>query len=395
MNDTTERVEEDAKRQEENQKLLLISEDASPLLNALFYVYYEHQIMGPYEGKDIITLYITGKIKDECWVIGIQYNTDNDKWCKVILSSTDAANNDELKTKYPDLHAYLVPKLLSDSMKQYEPPVYCPKGALETLSIMRKLIQLVGRIVAGVAAVWIALHLLPTACIACCCWIIPGAFICDSDSQPDKDKWFAGTAIIITYLGFVIMPFIIVYAVLLNTVDDPYWDGQIQSWMIAYIAWGVCSGIFMICVLIGAFAEMKQRTVMNKTMFWIIGVDFGDVDPMTIVKENDGYVFGLAYFILFPALAAVLPAAIIGFIANFVLEEKFELKCGEQVDDTTLCYNDYGCCEVISSHDASSSYQFMGGLASNVLATWAVLRIIGYLVVNMIPESSMFAKRRT
>ena len=94
-------------------------------------------------------------------------------------------------------------------------------------------------------------------------------------------------------------------------------------------------------------------------------------------------------------MAALLTSSFIGFIENFILEEKFELKCSADIVNNELCFNDsgHGCCDVISSHDIRNTYTFIGGLASNILATWAVIRIVGYLIVNMAPEAAVFAKR--
>ena len=182
---------------------------------------------------------------------------------------------------------------------------------------------------------------------------------------------------------------------MLRHVDHDSWKGEIQSWMIAYVTWGVCS-----CLLInGALAGLlfQRRKIINHlydNLFWILGVDFDFKDKSEIKKFlKRGNALICVAFVL-PALAAVAPSAIVGFIANYALEEKFVLKCKDDIESDNLCFGArYGCCKVISSHDVQFAYAFIGGLTSNIVATWAVIRVIGYLMVNVSPELAMFAKR--
>ena len=115
---------------------------------------------------------------------------------------------------------------------------------------------------------------------------------------------------------------------------------------------------------------------------------------MAILKGQD---MGMIVLVMIPACASLLPAAIVGFISNFVLEEKFELKCDDNfvTDDIDLCFDSsYGCCKVISSHSWRNFYRFLGGLASNIIASWAIIRICGYLLVNASPDFSVHANRK-
>ena len=81
--------------------------------------------------------------------------------------------------------------------------------------------------------------------------------------------------------------------------------------------------------------------------------------------------------------AALLPASIVGFIANFILEEKFELQCRDDFVNEDLCFDsDYDYCEIVLTHNWRNTYGFIEGLASNILASWAIIRICGYLLVN-------------
>ena len=135
----------------------------------------------------------------------------------------------------------------------------------------------------------------------------------------------------------------------------------------------------------------------------IVGVNFENVHfsrggiRLTDIPENgimNGFWDVLTMPFLLPFLASLLPAAAAGFITNFLWEESLTLKCEADIVDDTLCFKDYGCCEVISSHDISDSYSFWGGLSSNILAVWAGIRIIGYFMARGVPSFGMYATKK-
>merc|ERR1719382_1892891 len=180
----------------------------------------------------------------------------------------------------------------------------------------------------------------------------------------------------------------------------PMWD-EIQSWMVSYIVWGV-SSYTIFCVLL--CAQSKQITqsgpsgfdTMMNVVLKIIGVDFGGVSIMAWSQANPMDPKFWAILCLFPSLASLLPAAIAGFIANFILEERFELSCDgieENTDDCAVVTTD-GCCEIISSHAAENMYGFLGGMASSILATWGIIQIFGFLIVSAFPEFALYAKKK-
>jgi len=193
--------------------------------------------------------------------------------------------------------------------------------------------------------------------------------------------------------GVLISPIIIVSCLLLETEQ---WNG-IQSWMISYLVWGLFS--FSISLALWralTWKNFSQAKSILDVVALVIGVDFGDFDLTNTLKRNDMFV-GLSIVFLFPALASVLPCAACGYVANFILEKKFELKCSEDITaaDSAICFDgSYGCCEVISSHDPESSSSFLGGMASDVLAMWAIIRIAGYVMVNGFPQLAPFAQKR-
>eukprot|EP00483_Globobulimina_turgida_P009133 UN09151 len=169
--------------------------------------------------------------------------------------------------------------------------------------------------------------------------------------------------------------------------------------MVAYIIWGILT--FITTSIVPYLKKLKKMKILKKLMnimFYVIGADFGEHGFWTVTgafadgknKERLLVAFSYAFF----SLSALLPAAISGFIANYILQEKFVLKCGDVINDD-LCFQSRDeCCEIISSHDFTNFYAFIGGLTSNFIATWALLRIVGYLLLNAFPVFTIYAKRK-
>jgi len=380
------------------------------LAHGLYYVYHDGQIIGPYDAQEILKLFVTAKIKTECWMRCVKFSYEPEsEWCRVNLSPSKGTDNLELKEMYPDLFETLALALSDGASAQCEPPHKPPMKALKKLTAMRKMLMLLGRIAAVLALMLVVAHALPTICLAFCCFLAPYSCGCrtkDNDYDSLRKYYDARNAFFFfSYWAIPVTPFVVVYVVLLDIVDDPQWNGEIQSWMIAYLSWGALCFVLLTAVFLGVavsheLAPRFGRGVLTAT-FWVLGLHFGDMDVIEILdatRDSDDilrFVMATIFVMgVFPAMAALLPASVVGFIANYVLEEKFELECTHQVEDQTLCYQDYGCCQVISSHDVRNSYAFMGGLASNILATWAVLRITGYLMVNALPQITVFARRQ-
>lgn len=82
------------------------------------------------------------------------------------------------------------------------------------------------------------------------------------------------------------------------------------------------------------------------------------------------------------------------FLANYALQPSYALKCSvDTVSD--ICFDEgEGCCEVISSHEFESSYSFVGGLSSNIIATWAVIRVCGFLLIQASPDLAVYGRKR-
>eukprot|EP01083_Nonionella_stella_P170062 577959_1 len=368
----------------------------------LFHVYSGHKISGPHYPHDIMKMCSCGEISDVFWVIrGDDVTGEEDdgaKWCKVHLSHEDTEDNKQFKSTYPKLYNYVDSKLKAKQLKTFNRPMVIPNGTKSAVKGTKRCVKILGVILIIIFSIFIGLHALVPGCCGIILWFITS----DSDSRGGKVA--ASISTVLTYSGLIIIPLIIVYVVLLDTVNADEWDSQIQSWMIAYIAWGVSSYVlmtFMVALLlVDDVSDFDGKNAVNQLysgIFWIIGVDLGDVRPGDLIKGGDDWLLICCVLWVFPCLASLLPAAIIGFISNFILEEKFELKCNDEIqsDIENLCFDDgFGCCEVISSHDYSNMYGFMGGLASNILATWAIIRIVGFLMTSASRTASLYAKKK-
>ena len=94
---------------------------------------------------------------------------------------------------------------------------------------------------------------------------------------------------------------------------------------------------------------------MNKIIFyvlWTIGVDYDirELNLSGINRYRFDVLFTACVMCMYPVLAAMLSSAIVGFVANYVLQQKLQLKCNDDMKDDDLCVDDQLCCEVVSSY---------------------------------------------
>eukprot|EP01084_Bolivina_argentea_P151384 264229_1 len=353
----------------------------------LYYIYNGNKIHGPMTMRDIITYYVTKKIKTTKMYV-MKADTD-DEWTKLefpneildmICSRDDNKKsfmtecekiNCEIKKKHPDLYARLIEHILCSKLRRVIAPKEMPKD--EQIMSELYLTQILGKILSIFLAAILIIHTVPTVIIICiilcvfwCCDKINGVK-CAVDRY---HKYGDVIGVAIAYSGVIITPILVVHFML--NKSDLY--DEIQSWMVSYIVWGASSYLTSIMYFTLHRFFIKGKGALNSVILMIIGVKINNNDHF--IKNTTTF---LGVVFVFSALAALLPAAIAGFIANFALEEKFELKCGANITSDICFESDYGCCDVVSSHDYRNSYAFIGGLASNILATWAVIRICGYL----------------
>merc|ERR1712228_371565 len=218
--------------------------------------------------------------------------------CKVKLSKKEdeVEDNKEFKEKFPKFYDYFIPKIKLEEADKIETPVDIPEEAVKKLSIGKRFIEWMGIILLTIAtALIVGVHVLPTFCLTMCV-AIP-VFMC---ADADEDVALLIT-LLISFFGLIVTPFIIVYIVLLGEMDA--WD-EIQSWMIAYIAWGICSYFLFASFIFGFLlqetgardAGLKLTTVSAGVVFWLLGIDFGSISVKELFN-SDRQTF--AYLVLF------------------------------------------------------------------------------------------------
>eukprot|EP01084_Bolivina_argentea_P147079 257376_1 len=372
-------------------------------IKSLYFIYNDHKICGPYDIDQIIMLYVKRRLKSNKLYIKSAAAEDGD-WQKIQLAHNMYARvsdkdqirmntikdclkaNEQIKVLYPELYTNLIENTINGTLRQVDVPTTVPTDAQRS-SFYVRLMHLLGAILAYIMVFFLVVHNLPSLIFGCCIVAIC-ACVLSSDHQ-EKIVMFG---LLMCYSGMLYSPAIIVFSVLSSTDT---WN-EIQSWMISYIIWGITSFLFTISYLFGVFLYKRNvLKLLDNVILLIIGINFGEFDVMSLLDGGDSTITIMFMMFVLPSFASLFPSAVIGFLANFVLEEKFVLECGDNVSEEYLCFDDeYGCCEVISSHDYRDTYGFVGGLASNVIAAWAVIRVVGYLVINAFPSIAAYATRK-
>eukprot|EP00486_Rosalina_sp_Unknown_P013884 CAMPEP_0201595618 /NCGR_PEP_ID=MMETSP0190_2-20130828/192565_1 /ASSEMBLY_ACC=CAM_ASM_000263 /TAXON_ID=37353 /ORGANISM="Rosalina sp." /LENGTH=458 /DNA_ID=CAMNT_0048055671 /DNA_START=28 /DNA_END=1404 /DNA_ORIENTATION=+ len=332
----------------------------------LFFIYNKGQIKGPMTTKAIISLYVTNKIKGKKIYItdalnpetpwlklrfpdGIAYKLKDEDEKRMHKIPQCMAENALIKQHFPDLYKALVENVMTKRIRRAVVPADVPKEAKKG-KIALFILNFFGKIFTTAAAIIILVHVLPV---------------------------------------FLIVPIGAIYSVLTYT----NWFKEIQSWMIGYCTWGAFSFFFSGAIWYRlSITPNAASPLINTVLPSILGVDFGE---WSLSEVSNDWAAALSIVFLFPSVASLLPASIVGFVANFILEEQFALKCSDEIDEKIVCFEgSEKCCDVISSHDFLSSYEFMGSFASNIIAMWAVIRILGYLMINASASLSLYVHRR-
>merc|ERR1712083_527813 len=131
-----------------------------------------------------------------------------------------------------------------------------------------------------------------------------------------------------------------------------------QSLHIFYISWisiqWIEEGLIRICYALGYNSFRYDSFRLN-----LLGIQFRRKND---IIEASGY---FNYWI--NPTFSLLPATIIGFVANYVMEPKFILQCDVDLTVGDVCYDDHsartGCCDVVSSHDLDqydTMFDFLG-----------------------------------
>lgn len=358
----------------------------------IYYMCDNNRIKGPYNIDQLISLYITNQIHDE--TIHLQcaskYNLRN-SWFPIVIPTLERSRDDylHLESQDPELFDKLIKPILDGDIQQIGPiPADYPHHKTVKLkSCGAKFLSKLGHLLTYFALLIILLHtgmfMICSLCLFTLCPPLP--------------------IYALSFMGILVTPCIIV-SVLLTQFDD-IWN-EIQSWMIAYIVWGLISYLlFMIYVIAVYCIENAEGylDVLNNIVMITLGFDVGEFNVNSIIMSNyfiltdviRGKKMDVLILMMTPFVASLLPATVIGFIANFILDEKYELDCRQEYLDGDICIeSSESCCKIISSHDWNNIYVFMGGLSANILAMWAIIRIFCYIMVHADPLFATYVKRR-
>eukprot|EP01084_Bolivina_argentea_P139935 246116_1 len=377
-----------------------------PDARSLFYIYNNDKISGPFDINKIIQLWASEIIKND--LMWIKSAMKDSKWYKLEFPEYVANElgkelkdveqecidrNKTIKAQFPKLYEHLVHKVLDSTIFKCVAPTHIPADAKKQFSNMKSVIPILGKILSVFILFIILLEDIPSIIISTCCLFLPYGiyYIKSEEISLDTITKFTGMVFVFCNGGMVITPIVTICVILYET--ELYSDG-IQSWMITWVVWSVLTFIITSVNVYSATLEKDKITkIVNNIVLPVVGVDLGGFTESDVFETGEWWELVVRY--ICQALACLVPAAIAGFIANYIFEEKFNLECGADIKNDYLCFeSEYGCCHIVSSYDIANSYIFIGSLASNVLAIWAVVRIMGYLVVNAAPTIAIYAKRK-
>eukprot|EP01084_Bolivina_argentea_P186348 321235_1 len=279
------------------------------VLDEEFYINYKDKTTGPFNHYEIYRLYFSSQIEGIISVKNICYSNIEGYWVTINLSGeqTGYAYNTQLKKIYPKLYDYLIPRI--HSTKQYDTPIDIPPQNINQITCFAKLMQISAIIIVIFFAIIIIIHLIPTVCLAgCCCWIpflIAEEYIIDDDDKKEAWQESAKEASVICVLsGFILIPSITVFILLINHI----WI-EIQSWMIAYLTWGIFAFLFIIIIFMSETVIKKDSLLTNwvSVIFWVIGIEF-DINPQKLFENKEK--LELALMFIFPSVAALLPSTV-------------------------------------------------------------------------------------
>eukprot|EP01083_Nonionella_stella_P265025 898284_1 len=158
---------------------------------------------------------------------------------------------------------------------------------------------------------------------------------------------------------------------------------EIQSWMVGFCAWSLCYQCIQFLIFFGKVqSNTKLVNLISKASWYINGIEM--VESVGALRVN-----------IFDFLMCLLPASICGFVANYILEERYLLKCKEDYVESDMCFEEeIGCCHVISSHDFDNAYYFIGGCVSNILASFTTIRICAWVMMYGFPKFKAMSSRK-
>eukprot|EP01084_Bolivina_argentea_P249113 416895_1 len=322
--------------------------------DSLYFVIHNNDVGGPYTSKEIVKLYVCRKFTEN--QIQIMPASKQDSWCQVTLPNSimpniidhecilckikelnnenivESINTDQtqiikvLNNESEGVYKYLYKRLIIDVLKGDLKQIIIPK---QEPKYNHTFLWFLGVIIVTIFTITISLHTIPSLLIAIimikifmwmrdCCGCVDDIFFYHHDSVQNFILFTA-------YSGIIILPILICETILSNM--DYKWD-EYQSWMIAYIFWGVASFVTSLSYF---YAEIKrsQRKIYQAVswfIFLVIGLDFGEIDifdafatsHVDIIKLifKDSFkqkMIQITILFLFPSLFSLLPALVVGF----------------------------------------------------------------------------------
>eukprot|EP01083_Nonionella_stella_P114450 338424_1 len=178
---------------------------------------------------------------------------------------------------------------MKDKLRKIAPPLAIPEEVQKRKSIASLFVPFLGKTVAFCTLIIAALHIapfIPLSFAFLVCLLRCGT--CMTCTRSLSHTMMVLVVVVVLYStmfgGFLALPFIMTWLILskLRLYDE------IQSWMIAYIVWGMftfmvlTSYVILILVLKGRKQKKYLRTV-NKIIFFVVAIDFGAFDIVAML----------------------------------------------------------------------------------------------------------------
>eukprot|EP01083_Nonionella_stella_P039117 106389_1 len=245
-----------------------------------------------------------------------------------------------------------------------------------TISKGEKALRVIGKLVYFLVMLVYGLHIMllyPFLQLCCRKRIKTSSWL--FEKIPIEDSIYGASILLTTFIVLLIISLLDIYS-------------EIQSWMVAYMVW---------CIYVVMYSFNRACTVYSIfSKREICGMKAGNVQGFNLIIK---YVVGVEvdnkaennYTRLLAVVGGLFPALLAGLVANYILQEKYTLKCSKDFS-SEICEGPI-CCKLISSHEIKYFYQFIGVLASRIIASFGIVRLIGWLFCKGHPELRDIAQK--
>ena len=164
-----------------------------------------------------------------------------------------------------------------------------------------------------------------------------------------KKHFYHCTHFVSVFVGFITTPILI--EIMIWKYYEHYEGEPIANiWMIGYVVWCAFFIIDYFCINLNLWYKHLTK--------FIIGLHITKVHKQDLIM-------------ILCALSATLPAVIIGYLVNFITEEKMTLECTEDTL-SEICIEDK-CCFIVSNHEAN---------IANMIVVFAAVRLLSWIVMK-------------